>query len=155
MIALLISSIIPCYAQDSISRIDPTLKDQIVNQIRLNQFRSPAPPLSYLEVAGIFSTEGGFELIDRNQIRSANNHGGDVFTIYTIELGYSGNRIAKLNGIQLNQIEYEFVDLNNDSIIDGFIYGWDASGKTGGDFTYRATSSNSPWNTMSDSLIIE
>lgn len=46
------------------------------------------------------------------------------------------------------------IDLEGDSIVDGWYYFWDASGYEEGNYYYHATSINYPVNTMSDSLYI-
>lgn len=119
-------------------------------------FTASAPPLTQLGMYVVESAQGGAEYITSStQFSTVNDHGGNPFYIYTYEIGYSQNRIAKLNGSMLNQVGSQAIDLNGDSIIDGYYRIWDASGHTGGTFTYQATSINSPWNTMSTSIYIQ
>ncbi|MBS4539568.1 DUF4879 domain-containing protein [Clostridium sp. D2Q-11] len=120
-------------------------------------FAAPAAPLTDVMVYAVGSEQyGQYEYLDYDQIRTVEDHGGDPFYIVTADYGYSrqSSRIAKLNGIKLDYIGTEDIDTNGDSIVDVFLHYWDASGQTGGEFTYQATSENAPWNTYSDSIII-
>lgn len=117
---------------------------------------APAPPLTYLEVcAAISSNYPQYEYFDDYQFSSIEDHGGAEVYIVTAELGYGYSRFAKMNGTTLQSIQSQSIDLEGDSIIDGWYYWWDASAFENGNFTYQNTSSNSPWNTMSDSIYIK
>ncbi|MGF7058512.1 DUF4879 domain-containing protein [Brassicibacter mesophilus] len=121
-------------------------------------FAAPAAPFTDVMVYAVGSEQyGDYEYIDYNQFTTLEDHGGTPFYIVTADFGYSrqSSRIAKLNGIKLNLVYTDYVDTNGDSIVDVFLYYWDASGQTGGNFTYQATSENYPWNTYSDSIIIK
>ncbi|WP_427339424.1 DUF4879 domain-containing protein [Caloranaerobacter sp. DY30410] len=115
-------------------------------------YAASAPPLSQVGIAEIYSSQGGTEEIySSTKLCTDKDHGGNPFYIVTYEIGYSryGSRIAKLNGVRLKEVQSQPIDLDNDRIIDGWFRWWDASGFTGGNFTYEATSENYPWNTMS------
>ncbi|WP_223156874.1 DUF4879 domain-containing protein [Thermosediminibacter oceani] len=60
-----------------------------------------------------------------------------------------------MNGYLLDSIKSQAIDVDNDSIIDGWFYWWDASGYEQGNFSYENTSSNYPWNKMTDSIYIK
>jgi len=118
--------------------------------------RGSAPPLTELEVVAVGSSQyQGYELIAENQVRTLEDHGGAVLYIVTGEIGYGANPIARINGDSLECIDYEFIDYNDDNIVDGFYYWWDASGYQNGTFTYQNTSDNYPYNTMSDWIDIQ
>ena len=131
------------------------------NKLQEQQGRSvgimaPAPPLSYLEVyAAISSNYPNYEYFGANQLSSVQDHGGAELYIVTAELGYGHIRTAKLNGASLSEYTSQFIDLDGDTIIDGWFIWWDASGYESGTFTYQNISTNYPWNTMSDSIYIK
>lgn len=117
--------------------------------------RSSAPPLTYLEVYAACSSQyPNWEYFSEDQVYSVQDHGGDEMYIVTAELGYGSTRFARMNGSLLSSYNVQYIDLDGDSVIDGFFYYWDASGYQGGNFTYENTSSNYPWNNMSDSIRI-
>ena len=75
------------------------------------------------------------------------------------EIGYSSYRYAKFNNEKAELIYSEPI-IGRDNIVTGFRRTWklhvfsnDSSNR--GDFTYEATSANSPWNTMSTSIFIK
>lgn len=111
----------------------------------------PASPLTAMWVDQVGSTlYGGYEYT-KNKYSTTNDHGGAEMYVYTYERGYAtpSSRIAKIGGSKLSQWDYQMIDEDGDSIIDGFFIGWDACGHQSGQFTYEARSTNSPWNTMS------
>jgi hypothetical protein len=121
-----------------------------------SSYATPAPPLSYLQVYACWSTSyGGYEYFTNSQMSSVNNHGGANMYIVTAELGYGYSRVAKMNGVTLNSVASQSIDTNGDGIVDGWYYWWDASAFQSGTFTYQNTSTNYPWNTMSDSMYIQ
>lgn len=73
----------------------------------------------------------------------------------TAELGYGHVRTAKINGVHLKEYDRLPIDTNGDTIVDGWYILWHASGYENGAFTYQNTSSNAPWNTMSDNMYIK
>ncbi len=118
-------------------------------------FAAPAAPLTDLQIVAIYSTNGGFEIIQDNQIRSIENHGGAEFYIITAEDGYSSSQFARMNnGPLLTAVFQQMVDVDGDNIVDGWMRYWDASNYSNGTFTIEATSTNAPWNTMYDELIV-
>lgn len=134
------------------------LKIPIVQEEKVNNIvtpMGPAPPLTYLQVRAAISTNyPQFEFFEPHQLSSIQDHGGQELYVITYQIGYSNYKFAEMNGALLDLVKIENVDLNGDSIIDGFYYWWDASEFESGDFTYKATSSNYPWNTMSDRIYI-
>lgn len=114
-----------------------------------------APPLTYLQVyAAISTTYPEYEYFSENQLTSIEDHGGNELYIVTVELGYGSTRFARMNGERLSLYDRQDIDLDGDNIVDGSYLWWDASGHEAGEFTYQNTSSNSPWNTMSDKINI-
>ncbi|WP_245566394.1 DUF4879 domain-containing protein [Tuberibacillus calidus] len=117
---------------------------------------SSAPPLTYLQVYAAISTNyPQYEYFNENQLSSVQDHGGAEMYIVTVELGYGNRPVAKFNGGQLTETQNQYIDLDGDSIIDGWFRWWDASGSESGTFTYQNTSTNYPWNTMYDSINIK
>lgn len=118
--------------------------------------RAPAPPLSYLEVYAAISTQQqDYEYFSPDQLSSVYDHGGAELYIVTAELGYGHIRYAKFNGGNLEELERQHIDLDGDTIVDGWYIWWDASGNESGTFNYQNTSTNFPSNTMSDSIFIK
>ncbi len=133
----------------------PIVQEEKVNNNNIVTPMGPAPPLTYLQVRAAISTNyPQFEFFEPHQLSSIQDHGGQELYVITYQIGYSNYKFAEMNGALLDLVKIENVDLNGDSIIDGFYYWWDASEFESGDFTYKATSSNYPWNTMSDRIYI-
>lgn len=111
--------------------------------------REPAAPVSYVGVIQVRSTQGGYEDIPRNQYTTLVDHCGAEMYVVTQKNG-EGRDYANYCNMQVKSIDYASLDFNNDRIVDGWLYLWDLSGMNeSGQFTYKATSYNSPWNTMS------
>lgn len=120
-----------------------------------NVLAGPAPPLTELEIFAAISTNyPEYEIFSSSQFSSVHDHGGGEMYIVTYEIGIGSNRIARMNGQKLTAVAYDPIDLDGDTIIDGWMYYWDASAFENGNFTYQCTSVNSPFNTMSDSIYI-
>ena len=117
--------------------------------------RAPAPPLTYLEsYAVISSNHPTYEYLSQSQFSTIYDHGGAEMYVVTVELGYGGNPIAQLNGSYLSQIDSLSITDAGGTII-GWYRLWNANGHQSGQFTYQNTSINSPWNTMSDWVMIQ
>lgn len=117
-------------------------------------FAAPAPPLTYLQVIYVRSQTKSWEYIPDNQFSTLNDHGGSWLEVETAELGYGTNLIALYNGQRMTNASNTPI-LNSSRAIIGWRRIWRISTSiTNGTFTYRATSINSPWNTMSDRLSI-
>ncbi|QTM99571.1 DUF4879 domain-containing protein [Sediminibacillus dalangtanensis] len=128
-------------------------KQEMISGVNIT---ASAPPLTSLEVyAAISSNYPEYEYFSSNQLSSVQDHGGEELYIVTAELGYGFQRNAAFNGRQLSEIDRENIDLEGDSIVDGWFIWWDASGNENGLFTYENTSTNSPWNTMFDRMNIK
>ncbi|ADD01702.1 hypothetical protein Tmath_0464 [Thermoanaerobacter mathranii subsp. mathranii str. A3] len=155
--SLLIKS--PMRIDEKVCEYLKTVKENYEEEIlesKTVQSFAAAPPLTYLQVYAVISSQHPtYEYFSENQLSSVEDHGGDEMYIVTIEIGYGHLRFAKMNGSLLNSVQSQPIDLDNDSIIDGWFYWWDASGYDSGDFTYQNTSSNYPWNTMSDFIHIK
>jgi hypothetical protein len=118
--------------------------------------KAPAPPLTYLQVYAAISTlHPTYEYFSENQYTSTYNHGGGEMYIVTVELGYGFNRIARMNnGTNLGYLQSQAI-VDSGNIVIGWYYWWTASAYESGQFTYQNTSTNSPWNTMSDWINIQ
>ncbi|MBE3571086.1 MAG: DUF4879 domain-containing protein [Bacillales bacterium] len=115
-----------------------------------------APPLTYLEVyAAISSNYPTYEYFSQDQRYSTEDHGGTEMYIVTAELGYGYQQSAEMNELTLSEVQSQYIDLNGDSIIDGWYTWWDASGNENGAFTYQNTSATYPWNTMTDFMNVK
>lgn len=122
----------------------------------LRTIMGPAPALTLLETVAAVSTKyPTYEFFSELQLSSVYDHGGEQFYIVTEEHGYGYSRFAKFNGVALTQAKSAFIDFEGDTIVDGWHIWWDASGNEVGQFTYQNTSTNYPWNTMSDSIYIK
>lgn len=128
----------------------------------------PAPSLSYLEVSYVGSANvGGYESIAPSQLTTVYDHGGTWLRVVTDELGYGNNPVARFNGsilpssanIQTQNICWTgsgyTLSCSAGQTIVGFRKYWKLDGYQGGNFSYQNTSTNSPWNTMSDSISIQ
>lgn len=115
--------------------------------------RGPAPPLSYLKAIAAISTNYPQYEIFTSEYTSTYDHGGAELYIVTRELGYGFSPVAKMNGQILSEFQSEPI-LNGTTVV-GYLRWWDASGHQSGQFTYKNTSTNYPYNTMSDWINIK
>jgi hypothetical protein len=128
----------------------------------------PAPALSYLQVAfvGSSNVSGFWETIAPSQFSTVQDHGGVQLRVVTDELGYGNARVALFNGAVLpasanyqtqsfcwNGSQYTTA-CTPGQIIYGFRRYWNLDGRQGGSFYYQNTSTNSPFNTLSDTISI-
>lgn len=117
--------------------------------------QASAPPLTYLEVYAVISSQHPtYEYISQNQFSTVNDHGGAEMYVVTVELGYGGSRVAQMNGGYLSEIQNQAI-VDSSGAIVGWYRWWNASGYQNGYFTYQSTSLNYPWNTMSDALSVK
>lgn len=126
----------------------------------------PAGGLVYLQVTHVHSANASWESISEWQQSTSYDHGGPAITVVTDEIGYGSNPIARFNGRQLpssSMIQQKPICANASSVslgcspgqtIVGYRRYWLITGSQSGLFGYQNTSTNSPWNTMSDSLTI-
>jgi hypothetical protein len=135
-----------------------------------------APALSYLQVSFIYSTNYetqypstlGFEPVAGSQAITTGDHGGAELFVVTDELGYGNNPVATWNGGQVSlatnvgqdticvnwaRTGYDIPCKAGQTVVGWRKY-WDFSGYQSGIFTYQNQSTNSPWNTMYDSMSI-
>lgn len=126
---------------------------------------APAPALTYLQIRYVGSSNQGWEPISDSQFSTALDHGGAQLRALTVELGYGSAPVAFMNGAVLpstkNYSTVPFCTATNflapcqpGQVIIGFVRYWNLDGYQNGTFAYRNTSTNSPFNTMSDSLSI-
>lgn len=116
---------------------------------------APAPALSYLQVLAVASANSPtWEYVVRDQFLTNVDHGGAWLYIATEERGYGYTPVAKFNGVTIAQ--YKSDPIVENGIIVGYIRYWYITSNTAsGQFTYQNTSTNSPWNTMSDWISIK
>jgi hypothetical protein len=127
-----------------------------------------APPLTYLQISAVGSSLVGWEVFNNTyQTITDYDHGGSQMRVETVELGYGSNRVAKVNGgvlpssanyLTINICQDIYGQLNTTcsagQVIVGFFRYWNLDGYQNAYFTYQNTSTNSPWNTMSDAMSI-
>jgi hypothetical protein len=118
------------------------------------QVLGPAPKLTYLQVYAVISSQHPtYEYVGQNQFSTVYDHGGAEMYVVTAELGYGNNPIAQMNGARLTQFRSQAIVDSSGTVI-GWYRWWNSNGIQGGRFTYQNTSTNYPWNTMSDWLDI-
>ena len=116
--------------------------------------KAPAAPLTQFYILGVSSSDHtDIEIIQYSSsfypVSTVDDHGGTWLRVYTVEIGYAGQRFAYFNNSLMTLEDTQGVDLNNDSIIDGYICTWLYQGSfTNGTFKANSKSVNSPWNTM-------
>lgn len=120
------------------------------------QLYAPAPPLTQFSLYLINSEKAGQEEITPGQVGSRLDHGGTWFQAITIEIGYAKTRFAYFKNMNMTLTDKATIDLDNDSIVDGYICLWTYEGPEyeTGIFSANSTSANSPWNTMSLSFSV-
>ncbi|MBI3286285.1 MAG: DUF4879 domain-containing protein [Burkholderiales bacterium] len=129
-----------------------------------------APALTFLQVDYVYSQKwGSYEPVSGHQTSTVNDHGGSWLWIITDELGYGDNPVATWNGGQVSLAKnfvtqsicvnwartgYDIPCQAGQTVV-GFRKYWDFTGNESGVFTYQNQSTNSPWNTMFDSMSIK
>jgi len=128
-----------------------------------------APALSYLQINYVGSSNAGWEGVSGSQSITVADHGGVILRIITEELGYGSTPVATWNGgvVPLSknyQIDTIFVNwagtgydipcLAGQTVV-GFQKYWNFDGYQSGSFYYQNQSTNSPGNTMSDSMYVK
>jgi hypothetical protein len=130
---------------------------------------APAPALTYLQVAYVGSSNIGWEGVSGFQTSTAADHGGTQLRIVTEELGYGSIPVATWNGGVVSSAKnyqtdticvnwagtgYDIPCLAGQTVV-GFRKYWNFDGYQSGSFTYQNTSTNSPGNTMNDSMLVK
>ncbi len=126
---------------------------------------APAPPISYVEIRYVGSSNQGWEPISENQYSTTLDHGGAQLRVLTVEIGYGSTPGAKVDGINLpasaNYQSDPFCNYSNflqpcspGQIVVGWVRYWNLDSYQSGTFGYQNTSKNSPWNTLGDILYI-
>lgn len=111
---------------------------------------APAPPLTQLQVYAVRSEQyPSWEYLGESQYSTVNDHGGAWMDLVTYEYGYGYSAICKMDGFTLQKWHTEYITDYGNTVI-GFINYWVADGHQSGQWTYQNTSTNYPWNTMSD-----
>jgi hypothetical protein len=128
--------------------------------------QAAAAGLSYLQVSNVGSSSVGWETISASQATTAYDHGGVQLRVATTEIGYGNVPVARYNGSVLpssaNYLTENICQSGSTYVIPcavgqtivGFRKYWNLDGKQNGSFTYQNTSTNSPWNTVNDSISI-
>lgn len=127
-------------------------------------FAQSAPPLSYVQIRHVGSSNQGWENLSDSQVATTLDHGGAQLRVVTVEVGYGTSRVAKVNGVNLpTGANYQTINFCGSNYlvpcsagqtIVGFTRYWNLDGYQSGTFSYQTTSINSPWNVMSDTMSI-
>jgi hypothetical protein len=126
---------------------------------------APAPPLSYVQIRYVGSSNKGGEWIPDNQLSTTLDHSGAQMLVLTVEVGYGSNPVAQINGATLpSSANYrtdpfcnyaDFLEqCSAGQTIVGWVRYWNLNGYQGGSFWYQNRSINSPFNTLGDRLNI-
>jgi hypothetical protein len=126
----------------------------------------PAPALSSLQISNLGSSNVGWEGIAAAQTTTTYDHGGAQLRVVTDEFGYGNVPVARYNGSVLpsstnyltqticwNGSAYVLPCSAGQTVVGWRKY-WNLDGKQNGLFSYQNTSTNSPFNTLSDSISI-
>jgi hypothetical protein len=126
--------------------------------------QSTAPALTYVQVRYVDSSDQGQEAIADSATSTTKNHGGAQLRVLTVEMGLGNNRVATINGSVLpataNYSTTPFCSLSFTTpcsvgqTVVGQTRWWKIDGYQSGTFSYRTTSVNSPYNTLTDTLTI-
>jgi len=129
---------------------------------------APAPPLQYVEIDYVASSDIGWKPVTASAFSTTENHGGPVMLVRVLEVGYGSGPIAKMNGAVLSSSQnYENTRLcwgfdgyltfscSSGMTLAGYARYYDVSGNQSGTFEYENRSINSPWNTEYDRLYIQ
>jgi Domain of unknown function (DUF4879) len=110
---------------------------------------APAPPLTQLQNYAIRSANHpNWEYLSTSQFGTLYDHGGAWMDLVTYEYGYGHISVCKIAGFQLTAWRTD--PIVSGSTVIGWIRYWNADGFQVGQWSYQNTSSNYPWNTMSD-----
>lgn len=127
---------------------------------------APAPPLTDMWVYAVGSTNCGWE-VTAGLATTPCDHGGPELRAAVLEIGYSSNRIAWMNGGLLPTSAmyastlvcvsggYYVWPCPVGQTAVGFLREYTLDGPQNGLFQYQATSSNAPFNTMSVRISIK
>ncbi|MCL1125144.1 DUF4879 domain-containing protein [Shewanella surugensis] len=122
-----------------------------------NRTLASAPPLTVLEIVGVFSNTSGWTYVTNVNDISHPYNVNDIIAIHTIEYGYGHIQMAKFNGSILDQVESNPI-LDSSNIAIGWEYAYIITDwafmADNGTATYESHSINSPWNKETDSLYI-
>ena len=113
-----------------------------------------ATPITQVYVAGVISSlHPEWENLNPNDTNTRHPHAGEII-IATIEMGYGGSEVARLNGSTLKQYG-DAQNIVSGRTVIGFIRYWRSELRGSGYFTYSITSLDHPRNTMSTSINIK
>jgi len=113
---------------------------------------SQAQPITQVFVASVASTlHGHWEEISQGQRSTRHSHGGDIIVV-TVEVGYGGSRIARLNGSIMQQYREELI--TSRGVVVGFARYWRGYLRGSGHFEYQTTSTVHPFDTWRISFSI-
>lgn len=114
--------------------------------------KAPAPQLTQMYVYAVVSDDAGLEYINNSSssyvVSTTDDHGGNTLYVYVLEIGYAGNRTATFNGNPMTMSDLIPVDINSDSIVDGYLVEWkytDNAGFNSGYFSATSKSINYPY----------
>ena len=128
--------------------------------VERKQGKGPASGISYFEVYAVGSSQyGGWQLVPASQY-SVSGHGGSTLLVAVLQVGYGNDNPATMSGLSKNAY-YEERLCGNDlhvcsagETITGWLYYYDMSGASNGQFKASANSVASPFGYWSDSIYI-
>jgi len=127
--------------------------------------RAPAPPLDYVSILAVYSTNCGWENTE-GKFTTSCNHGGSTLRAAVLDMGYGSNRIAWMDGSILpNSAIYLRENIcaaplgglqrcTSGQTVIAFMTYYNLDGYTDGIFQYQNTSTNAPFNTEYDDISI-
>lgn len=129
--------------------------------------KSSASGIKSLQIIAVGSQQVGvWEMLSSYQTSTSYDHGGSFLRVVTQEVGYGNLPVARFNGRVLpSSAAYQTDRLcaqgssvttscRTGQTIVGFRTYWRIDGNQAGTFTYQNTSTNAPWNTVSDTVYI-
>lgn len=117
----------------------------ILNSITPSQVQAaPAPPLTSVRVAAVYTPNAGREEIGSGQLSTNRDHGGRYILFATVEIGYGRPVTASFNGVRAEQYDRERILGPNRTII-GWVRYWRVfTPVRSGSIQYTADSINGP-----------
>lgn len=125
-----------------------------------------APALTSVQIRQVFSTQSNTESISPSQTTTALDHGGAQVRVTVREIGYAQTaRTVTLNGSIVSNTAVSIVNLCGSAsaptgcsagqTVIGFDRTYQIDGSTGGTYAVTARNSRSPFNAITDTLIIQ
>ncbi|MFT4926058.1 MAG: hypothetical protein ACI8WB_002156 [Phenylobacterium sp.] len=133
------------------------------NKLAKESTFGPASGVSYYEVYAVGSSNVGWEYPSAAQTSTSYNHGGSILRMAVIQYGYGNPNQATMNGSSKSISSSEVLCGSMSSLhicgtgetVTGFLYYFDFSGQSNGQFVTSSNSIASPFGYWSDSIYIQ